>query len=87
MILDACQERGNGEMDAKGLARAGRGDWGGGEPGQEGGGHREGETARGRKAMGKGQRGGGHGEAGGGDGETERGEKKGQEEGGFHRWI
>ena len=56
--------------------------WGGGNLER---GNREGEMGRGR--WGGGQQGGGDGEAGGGDGETERGEKKGQEKGGFHRWI
>ena len=60
MILAACEGRGNGEKDAKGLARAesgeGSGRWGGwtgrrgmGRGGwQQGGGDREGESGRGQ---------------------------------------
>ena len=56
MILAACEGRGNGEKDAKGLARAERGEgsgrWGGWTgrrgDGQQGGGDREAESGRGQ---------------------------------------
>ena len=65
-----------------------RGAIGMGREWQWGGGQREEELERGAVGkgggkMGRGQRGGGKDERGG-DGE---GEKKGQEEGRFHRWI
>ena len=66
----------------------GRGAIGTGRGWQCGGGQGEEEMERGAMGkgggkMGRGQHGGGKGERGG-DGE---GEKKGQEEGRFHRWI
>ena len=74
-------EEGNGEGEmGREAIEMGRGwQWGGGQSEEEmerGNGEGGGEMGRGQWAGGKGER--------GGDGE---GEKKGQEEGRFHRWI
>ena len=83
------RETGKGRGDAEELAKARSGEGIEGENRKEGGGRRDGngerETDKGEWGQGDGE--GGNGE--GGNGEWERGEggEKGQEEGGFHRWI
>ena len=97
IFLVACRGRVNGESHAKRLAMAGRVDRkdGGVRRGATGRGDWEGAMGEGvegerwrlGRRVGSGEGGGGAGR-GAGSGEGKRGrEKKGQEEGGFHRWI